>query len=152
MAATSASSGGSRSRRMALPPMLLLAAVTVFVMVLVFSESQIQAGYLRYIATPRQYVSRVSRVFPRSSVSCPQPAHPSTYHFSTDPRPPPALVSYPGSGSTLTRLLLEITTQGSEECYSQLPKLYLRRFDWGQAFGAGPDRGLGRMERCQLGS
>ena len=101
MAATSASSGGIRRRRMTTPPpVLLAAAVTAFVMVLVFSEGQIQAGYLRYIS-----------VFTPSSASCPRPAHPSTYHFSTDPRPPPALVSYPGSGSTLTRLLLEMTTR-----------------------------------------
>ena len=93
MAATSASSGGIRSRRMTTPPPVLrIAAVAAFVMVL-------------------QYVSRVPRVFTRSSASCPQPTHPSMYHFSADPRPPPALVSYPGSGSTLTRLLLEMTTQ-----------------------------------------
>jgi len=114
LAAPSAS--GGRSRRKTLP-VLLLAGVTVFVVVLVFSEGQIQAGYLRYIATPRQYVSHrttrvpVPRVFTRSA-SCPQtPTPPSMYHFSKDPRPPPALVSYPGSGSTLTRLLLEMATQ-----------------------------------------
>lgn len=95
---------------------VLFVGVTVFVVVLVLNEGKIQAGYLRYIAIPRQHVSyRRPRVgFSRSapSLSCSSSAilPPSMYNFSEDPRPPPALVSYPGSGSTLTRLLLEMGT------------------------------------------
>ena len=95
---------------------VLLAGVTVFVVVLVWNEGKIQTGYLRYIAISRQYASyrrpRVgfSRSAPSPSCSSSAVLPPSMYNFSEDPRPPPALVSYPGSGSTLTRLLLEMGT------------------------------------------
>ena len=118
----SASSGGSdihvhAGRRGIGTLPVLFVGVTVFVAALVLNEGKIQAGYLRYLAIPRQHVSyRRPRVgFSRSapSLSCSSSAilPPSMYNFSKDPRPPPALVSYPGSGSTLTRLLLEMVTQ-----------------------------------------
>ena len=93
---------------------MLLAGVAAFVVVLVLNEGQIQAGYLRYIAIPRQHVSyrRPRAGITRSALSCSSsPIHPSMYKFSKDSRPPPALVSYPGSGSTLVRLVLELSTQ-----------------------------------------
>lgn len=99
-------------------PVLLFVGVTVLAVALVWNEGKIQTGYLRHIAIPRQHGSyRRPRVgFSRwsaPSLSCSSSSAmlpPSMYHFSEDPRPPPALVSYPGSGSTLTRLLLEMGT------------------------------------------
>ena len=102
-------------RRRTLP--VLLAGVAAFVVVLVLNEGQIQAGYLRYIAVPRQHVSyrrpRAGFTLSAPSLSCSSSllVNPSMYNFSKDSRPPPALVSYPGSGSTLSRLLLEFSTQ-----------------------------------------
>lgn len=102
-------------RRRALPTSILFAGVTGFVVALVLNEGKIQAGHLRYIAIPRQYgpYRRPRDGFAQSapSLSCSSPIlPPSVYNFSKDPRPP-ALVSYPGSGSTLTRLLLEYASR-----------------------------------------
>ena len=97
---------------------VLFVGVTVFVVALVLNEGRIQAGYLRYIAVPRQHVSyrrpRAGFTLSAPSLSCSSSlllVHPSMYNFSKDSRPPPALVSYPGSGSTLSRLALEFSTQ-----------------------------------------
>ena len=92
-----------------LPILFIGAAVFVVALVLIVLNEGKVAGYLRYIAIPRQHVSyRRPKVGSCSSSST---LPPSMYNFTKDPRPPPALVSYPGSGSTLTRLLLEMVTQ-----------------------------------------
>mmetsp|Transcript_16865 Transcript_16865/g.48462 ORF Transcript_16865/g.48462 Transcript_16865/m.48462 type:complete len:353 (-) Transcript_16865:115-1173(-) len=108
------SSGGSQSgRRRVLPVLLAGATIIVMFFVAALNEGRdLQAGYLRSISIPHQYVSYRPGIFARSPptlASCPPSPSSEWYNFSKDPRPP-SLVSYPGSGSTLTRLLLEMAT------------------------------------------
>ncbi|KAL7545366.1 hypothetical protein ACHAWF_008718 [Thalassiosira exigua] len=109
ISAPSLAGRGRPGRRKFLPIMLVGAAIAVILLGGTLKQGRdLQAGYLRSIVIPRQY-----RVFPHSApVTCPlssSSSSPTTTSFSHNATPT-ALVSYPGSGSTLTRLLLERLT------------------------------------------